>query len=36
MKSMTIVTVMPRFPASAVTASICVLLPSIRMTHSRW
>ena len=33
---MTIVTVMLRLPASVVTASFCVLLPSIRMTHSRW
>ena len=32
---MTIVTVMPRRAASAVTASICVLLPSMRTVHSR-
>ena len=32
---MTIVTVTPRAAASAVTASICVLLPSTRTTHSR-
>ena len=35
MKSMTIVTVTPRRAASAVTASIWVLLPSIRTAHSR-
>ena len=35
MKSMTIVTVMPRLAASAVTASIWVLLPSMRTAHSR-
>jgi hypothetical protein len=26
----------PRLAAPAVTASICVLLPSIRITRSRW
>ena len=36
MKSMTTVTVMPRLAASAVTASIWVLFPSIRTAHSRW
>jgi len=36
MKSITIVTVTPRLAASAVTASIWALLPSIRTTHSRW
>ena len=35
MKSMQIVTVMPRLAASAVTASIWVLFPSMRTTHSR-
>ena len=35
MKSMTIVTVMPRRPASALTASIWVLLPSMRTARSR-
>jgi hypothetical protein len=33
---MTIVTVTARRAASAVTASICVALPSTRTTHSRW
>ena len=36
MKSMMIVTVTPRRAASAVTASIWVLFPSMRTTHSRW
>jgi G:T/U-mismatch repair DNA glycosylase len=36
MRSMTIVTVTARRAASAVTASICVALPSTRTTHSRW
>jgi hypothetical protein len=36
MKSITIVTVTPRFPASAVTASIWVLFPSMSTAHSRW
>ena len=36
MKSMMIVTVTPRRAASAVTASIWVLLPWIRTAHSRW
>ena len=35
MKSMTIVTVTPWAAASAMTASICVLLPSTMTTHSR-
>ena len=35
MKSMTIVMLMPRLAASAVTASIWVLFPSIRTAHSR-
>lgn len=35
MKSMTMVTVTPRRAASAVTASIWVLFPSIRTAHSR-
>ena len=36
MKSMMIVTVTPRRAAPAVTASIWVLLPSIRTAHSRF
>jgi hypothetical protein len=35
MKSITIVTVTPRLAASAVTASIWVLLPSTRTARSR-
>ena len=36
MKSMMIVTLAPRRAASAVTASICVLLPSTRTARFRW